>query len=247
MSEQPEHGVAAPRAHLIWDLDGTLVDSRQDLAASVNSSLAARGFERLSVDTVVSFIGDGTEALVARSIQAAGGPSSALPAVLGAFEQHYGCHLLDATKFYAGIPEVLDLAVRMNVELSVLTNKKAAYSEAILEGLGYAGGFGRILGGDSPWGLKPAPAGLRSILVESAVPPERTCMIGDSVVDMATAKAAGIQAAGALWGFGSERALREAGASRLLQAPNEVVQVLESLSSATARTSSIWEAKVNSI
>ena len=72
-------------------------------------------------------------------------------------------------------------------------------------------------------------------------------MIGDSVVDMATAKAAGIQAAGALWGFGSERALREAGASRLLQAPNEVVQVLESLSSATARTSSIWEAKVNSI
>ena len=247
MSDQPGRGTAEPRAHLIWDLDGTLVDSRQDLAASVNWSLAAQGFQRLSLDTVVSFVGDGTEALVGRAVRAAGGPCSAVPAVLGAFEQHYGRHLLDATHFYAGVPEILDLAIGLNVELSVLTNKKAAYSEAILAGLGYAEGFGRILGGDSPWGLKPSPAGLRSILVESAVPPDRTCMIGDSVVDMETARAAGVQGAGALWGFGSERALRDAGASRVLQAPSEVAQVLESLSSATARTSSISEAKVNSI
>jgi phosphoglycolate phosphatase len=247
VSEKPGHGTPAPRAHLIWDLDGTLVDSRRDLAGSVNWSLAERGFDRLSLDTVVSFVGDGTEALVARAVRAAGAPSSAVPAVLGAFEQYYAEHLLDATKFYPGIPEILDLAVSLNAELSVLTNKKAAYSEAILAGLGYAGSFRRILGGDSPWGLKPSPAGLGSILTESVVPPERSCMIGDSVVDMATAKAAGIQAVGALWGFGSESALREAGASRLLQAPNDLTQVLESLSSATARTSSISEAKVNSI
>ena len=239
--------VTARRPHLIWDLDGTLVDSRHDLAAAVNWSLVDQGLERLSLDDVVSFVGDGTEALVARAVRAAAGGSSAIPAVLHGFEQYYGRHLLDATKFYAGIPEALDLAVRMNAELSVLTNKKSAYSRTIVEGLGYSGDFGRILGGDSPWGLKPAPAGLRSILAESPVPAERTCMIGDSVVDMATAKAAGIQAVGVLWGYGSELALREAGASRVLQAPKDVAQLLESLSSATARTSSISDANVNSI
>ena len=239
--------VTARRAHLIWDLDGTLVDSRHDLAAALNWSLEDQGLESLSLETVVSFVGDGSKALVARAVRAAAGGSLAIPAVLHGFEQYYARHLLDATRFYPGIPEALDVAVGMNAELSVLTNKKSAYSRTILEGLGYAGDFGQILGGDSPWGLKPAPDGLRSILAESAVPPERTCMIGDSVVDMSTAKAAGIEAAGVLWGFGSEVALRKAGASRVLQAPNEVAQLLESLSSATARTSSISDAKVNSI
>ena len=236
-----------PIDHIVWDLDGTLVDSREDIACAVNFALTELQCDPLPLDTIVSFIGDGVMALVERSVRAAGAPAGDLTGALDLLEAHYETHLLEKTRFYPGIPELLADLVAAGVELSVLTNKKEAYSLAILAGLGQSGSFVRVVGGDSGWGLKPAPHGLLAILEASGKPAHTTCMIGDSEVDMATAAAAGVAGLGAGWGFNSHAGLRAAGAAEVLRDPDELIQLLGRSSSATDSTSSISDAKVNSI
>ena len=236
-----------PIEHIVWDLDGTLVDSRVDIADAVNFALTGLQCDPLPLDTIVSFVGDGVAALVERAVRAAGAPSGSQQRALDLLERHYESHLLEKTRFYTGIPEILDHLAASDVKLSVLTNKKEAYSLEILEGLGKAGLFGRVIGGDSGWGLKPEPDGLLAAIEDSGTAASSTWMIGDSEVDMATAASAGVAGLGAGWGFNSHASLQAAGACKVLDAPQDLVQLLVGSSSATASTSSISDAKVKSI
>jgi phosphoglycolate phosphatase len=185
---------------VVFDLDGTLVDSGRDLAAAVNATLLrlAPALAPLDLDEVVSFIGSGARVLVARSLAAAGLPEPPED-VLPLFMEEYGKRLLDTTRLYPGVVEALDaLADR---RLAVLTNKPAGLSRAILQGLGVEGRFFRVYGGDDFPTRKPDPQGLRTLMADAAAGPAETALVGDSAVDVRTARAAGVRALAVDYGF----------------------------------------------
>jgi phosphoglycolate phosphatase len=208
---------------VVFDLDGTLVDSSRDLATAVNVTLArlAPGAPELAHDQVRSFIGDGARILLSRSLAAAGiarTPEEALPLFL---EAYAGC-LLDSTRLYPGILEALDaLAGRT---LAVLTNKPGALSRRLLEGLGVLSRFAQVKGGDEIV-RKPDPSGLLRLLAEHGVPADAAAMIGDSSNDVRTARAAAVKSVGVSWGFDTERLLI-AGPDRLVHRPGELAGML---------------------
>ncbi len=186
----------------VFDLDGTLIESREDLAASLNHALACLGRPAFDLPTVTGFIGNGARVLIERAL----GPAS-LPELvqegLDRFLDHYTDHCLDRTRLYPRAIEVIDALVRAGKRLTVLTNKPRAMSVKILESLGAARFFARIDGGDS-FPKKPDPTGLRETIGSARTRPERSIVVGDSAVDIATARAGGAASAGALWGFKPE-------------------------------------------
>ena len=188
---------------VVFDLDGTLVDTSQDLGAAVNAALGvvAPGTRPLPTPLVRSLIGSGARNLVARSLAAAG-LTHPVEDVLPVFLERYRACLLDNTRPYPGVVEVLDrLAGRA---LAVLTNKPGDMSRAILAGLGLLGRFDRVYGaGDLPT-RKPDPAGLVRLLEETRVPAEEAAIVGDSAVDVRTGRAAGVFSVGVTYGFDPE-------------------------------------------
>lgn len=191
---------AAQLEILVFDLDGTLIDSSQDLAASVNAALRALGRPVLSPGQIASFVGDGVPALVRRAMAATGGASDgeiaeATALMLG----HYQQHALDTTCLYPGVAHLLP-ALAARYELAVLTNKPEAPARRILAGLGAAAHLGGIYGGDSFAAKKPDPAGLRAIL-GARFPSAAALMIGDSVVDIQTGRGAGAWTCAVSYGF----------------------------------------------
>ena len=189
------------RARLVvFDLDGTLIDSSRDLAAAVNRALqrTAPGAPPLSEDVVRSFIGSGARVLIARSLDRAAVARS-VDDVLPVFLEEYSRGLLDATRLYPGTAEALE---RLRFcPLAVLTNKPGDMSRAILEGLGVADRFFRIYGAGDVEARKPDPAGLRRIAAEAGVAPAAAVMVGDSGIDVQTGRAAGALTAGVTYGF----------------------------------------------
>jgi phosphoglycolate phosphatase len=188
---------------IVFDLDGTLVDSRQDIAESANAALVACGARPLSEEALGRMVGEGAPKLIARAFAAAGveRPSDAL----SRFLTIYNARLLRHTRAYAGIPEVLDqLAPRAS--LAVLTNKPLAATHRILAGLDLSRHFPpeRIVGGDGPFPRKPDPAGLTHLMALSGVAAEATVLVGDSVIDWRTAGAATTRVVLARYGFGWE-------------------------------------------
>jgi phosphoglycolate phosphatase len=193
---------------VVFDLDGTLIDSLRDLAEALNAALAelAPQTAPLSLSQVRRFIGDGARVLVTRSLAAAGLSISAdelLPVFIAAYRRH----LLEHTTLYAGVREALD-ALRGR-ELAVLSNKPGDMSRAILSGLGIAERFFRIVGGNDVPQRKPDPAGLRELMDACGATPERTIIVGDSAVDVLTGKAAGTHTVGVRYGFAPESLLAE--------------------------------------
>jgi phosphoglycolate phosphatase len=188
---------------VVFDLDGTLIDSAGDLAASVNAALQrlAPQSPAVPLEQVRAFIGDGAAMLVARTLAAAGvsvAPEAALPVFLECYE----ARLLDTTVLYPGVRESLD-ALRDRT-LAVLTNKPGRMSRRILDGLGVAGRFARICGaGDVP-AKKPDPAGLRMLLDEAGVRPSSAVLVGDSAIDVRTGRAAGVRTVGVTYGLDPE-------------------------------------------
>lgn len=183
---------------LVWDLDGTLVDSREDLAHAINAMLRHLGRPELPLEGVIAYVGNGARTLVRRCL---GDGALAEEAGLAFFLAHYRDHLLDRTRPYEGIPELLDALAARGLAHAVLTNKPLAHSEAILAGLGLRGGFQRVCGGDSFSTRKPHPEGALALLAELGVAPESALMIGDSDNDVLTARAAGMWSLGVDYGF----------------------------------------------
>ena len=186
---------------LVFDLDGTLVDSRRDLATAVNATRADLGLDPLSLAEVVSKVGEGARNLVRRSLPAEiEGP--AFEAAFRAFGGHYAAVCLDTTLPYPGIGELLSrLAGR--TPLAVLTNKPEATSRAILEGLGLASLFAEIVGGDTLPARKPDPVGIVHLGERFGRAPASLVLVGDSAIDEATARAAGCRFVLVEWGFAS--------------------------------------------
>ncbi|HET6897203.1 MAG TPA: HAD-IA family hydrolase [Vicinamibacteria bacterium] len=196
--------MTAPRARLVvFDLDGTLIDSSRDLASAVNRALrrAAPDAPSLDEDVVRSFVGSGARILITRSVAAARLERS-VDEVLPLFLEEYRRGLLDATRLYPGTEEALERL--RDRPLAVLTNKPGDMSRAILEGLGVAGRFFRIYGAGDIDARKPDPAGLERIAEEAAVEVRATMMVGDSGIDVQTGRAAGALTAGVTYGFDAE-------------------------------------------
>ena len=186
---------------IVFDLDGTLVDSRRDLAESANTLLAACGCPTQSETAIGRMVGDGAATLVGRAFAASG--CSAPPDALARFLAIYEARLLQCTRPYPEIERVLE-ALEPRLPIAVLTNKPLASTRRILDGLGLARYFPPdfVFGGDGPFPRKPDPAGLQLLCARAGVPPEATLMVGDSVVDWRTARAAGTRICLASYGFG---------------------------------------------
>lgn len=183
---------------IVFDLDGTLVETREDLAASVNYALGVCGFDEHPVDTIVQFVGDGAQKLIQRAVGQGAGPG-ACEKVLRVFLDHYTGNCTDRSLPYPGVQEVIPLLSPS--PLSVLTNKPAVPTEKILNNLNLAGYFRQVIGGDSEFGRKPDPAGLLSLAAEAGACPGRTLLVGDTKVDVETARNAGCKCAGVKYGF----------------------------------------------
>jgi phosphoglycolate phosphatase len=178
---------------VVFDLDGTLIDSAADLAAAVNGMLAGFGCEPLSQEEVRRMIGDGVAMLVGRALAARGCEQADSTAASRLFMQHYESDATSRTTAFPGVGEALAALPAASIPLAVCTNKPARIATGILESLGLAGYFARVVGGDSMPFRKPDPRVLRAILEGFAALPESSLLVGDSEVDAATARAANVR------------------------------------------------------
>jgi phosphoglycolate phosphatase len=188
---------------LIFDLDGTLVDSKLDLVHSVNAARGLMNLPPISGELVSSYVGNGAPVLMRRAL----GPEASEADVargLEFFLSYYRTHMLDNTRLYPGVKEALDLLRDAGVKMAVLTNKPVRFSRSIVEGLGLKHHFFQIYGGNSFEQKKPDPIGIETLLGESGLSRERTIMVGDSGVDVQTARNAKVQACGVSYGFQPE-------------------------------------------
>lgn len=188
---------------LVFDLDGTLVNSTLDLANSVNATREHLGLERLPVPTVASYVGNGVPVLIRKAM----GPDASEETIDVAqtyFMSWYRDHILDNTLPYPGVREGLDQAQQAGHRMAVLTNKPERFSRALLAGLGMDKYFFRIYGGNTFPDKKPNPFGLRRLMEEAGARTENTWMIGDSSVDIQTARNAGVRCVGVTYGIKPE-------------------------------------------
>jgi phosphoglycolate phosphatase len=215
-------------ALIVFDLDGTLIDSRRDLAESTNEMLASYGATPLPLDQVAAMVGEGARVLVQRALAAAG-LNAEEPDALQRFRDVYDRRLLLHTRPYDGIEGVVrELGMRHT--LAVLTNKPAQPSERLLDAFGLAASFRRVIGGDSQLARKPDPSGLRALMHEFGSDPRHTWLIGDSMIDVETARRAGTRMCVALYGFGQLRGeLVLDGSEATVRMPAEIPGVVQEL------------------
>ena len=221
---------------LIFDLDGTLIDSREDLANSINAMLKHYGKKELPHEVIASYIGDGAPMLVRRSLGDPDDENFLQDAVLY-FMSWYREHKLDNTYVYDGVKESLD-AIRKSrdgassreaqpLKMAVLSNKPVGPSRAIVEALGLAPYFFQVYGGNSFHTKKPDPAGVQILMEEAGVEPEEAIMIGDSDIDVLTARNSGIYSVGVTYGL-APHTLQDAPPDVLIDHPRELADVLGS-------------------
>ncbi len=188
---------------LIFDLDGTLIDSRLDLANAVNAARAEFARGPLPNEVIYKYVGNGAPVLIQRAMGPDAQPDE-VSAALEFFLDYYGRHALDETKLYPGVAESLDDLRDAGAAMAVLTNKPVRMSRAIVEGLGVASYFRRIYGGNSFEHKKPHRIGIDALRNETGAGPEETWMIGDSYVDIQTARNAEVRSCGVTYGFQPE-------------------------------------------
>jgi phosphoglycolate phosphatase len=185
---------------LIFDLDGTLIDSKLDLALAVNAALLEMGRAELPHETIFSYVGQGAPNLIARALGEGANEEECLRG-LEFFIKYYSVHKLDNTSVYPGVRETLDTLKGM--PMAILTNKPVGASRGIVEGLGLTGHFQFIYGGNSFERKKPDPMGVETIMREFGAAPAQVMFVGDSKIDVLTARNAGTWVCGVTYGFGS--------------------------------------------
>lgn len=212
----------------VFDLDGTLVDSRRDLADSVNALLADLDRDPLSEGLIGTMVGDGAKQLVERALAAAGVEHPPADA-LNRFLDHYDRRLLVHTRPYDGIVDLLGRLVDAGATSAVLTNKPQEAAERVIDGLDLRRWFGaRVVGADAEFPRKPDPAGLIALAARAGVPIAETLMIGDGAQDVETARRAGARVCAARYGFGFPTASPLLAESDLIvDHPSELVRLLE--------------------
>jgi phosphoglycolate phosphatase len=188
---------------LIFDLDGTLIDSKLDLAHAVNAARDHMGLAPITNELVYSYVGEGAPVLIRRALGATA-PQADVDRALEFFMQYYRQHQLDNTTLYPGVREALNKLKSSGARLNVLTNKPVRMSNEILAGLGISGHFDYVYGGNSFEFKKPHPIGIHTIVRDSNADRDKTIMVGDSGVDIQTARNAGVLSCGVSYGFQPE-------------------------------------------
>jgi phosphoglycolate phosphatase len=209
------------------DLDGTLLDTLEDLADSMNSTLVRFGFPVHQVQKFRYFVGDGMENLVIRCLpDSAKNDSSLISRCLEMMRQTYRSNWNVKSRSYPGIPELLDALTARGLKMAVLSNKSQEMTQKVVEGLLPAWRFDAVVGERPPIPRKPDPSSALEIANRLGVEPAAFLYLGDTATDMKTANGAGMYAVGALWGFRDAEELVASGAKRLIAKPAELLELL---------------------
>lgn len=223
----------------VFDLDGTLIDSRYDLVTAVNATLAWRGLAALPEATIVSYIGDGAEDLIRRALESAGMPGPRIREgftdTMRWFLDYYGDHCLDRTVPYPGARELLDALAARGLPMAILTNKPEKPTLKILAHLGILDRFTHVVPGDGPLGKKPDPTGLTSILKAMNIAPAASVLVGDSLQDLLTARAAGTAFVAFRGGLGDAAAIAAENPAVTVDTLPELLALLDAASPAGGR------------
>lgn len=210
----------------IFDLDGTLLDTLDDIADAANAVLSVRGLPTHATRTYAAFIGDGVRMLIVRALPDKKRTDDLIDELESAYRKAYARNWNVKTKPYDGIPALLDEIVRRGGRLSVLSNKPDDFTQQCVEAFLSKWEFVAVLGGRDDIPRKPDPTGAKHIMAEMNATPDRVLLVGDSGVDMATAVAAGAVGVGALWGFRDRDELVAAGAKVLVGHPQDVLELI---------------------
>jgi phosphoglycolate phosphatase len=211
---------------VIFDLDGTLLNTLEDIGNAVNRVLLKRGYSTHPIDSYRQFVGDGSEMLIKRAIPESNSTPDRVLACLDEFKTEYGKTWDVTTKPYAGIPELLNRLTLYGVRLAVLSNKPHVFARQCVDRQLAAWTFEKVIGFSSRFPKKPDPAGALSIVEDLGLDKGDCLFMGDSGVDMQTAAAAGLFPVGAAWGFRSEAELMEYGCRFLARHPMDVLSLL---------------------
>lgn len=209
---------------ILFDLDGTLLDSLEDLAQSMNSVLSSLGFPAHEVSAYRYFVGDGMETLVHRVLPPDKLHDAIISQCLSAMQQTYGQRWHRHTRPYPGIPELLDGLEALSIPKVILTNKPHTFTLQIVDRLLADWKFHRIAGARPEVPKKPDPAGALLLAAEMGIKPEDFIYLGDTNTDMQTARGANMFPVGALWGFRTAEELKESGAEDLATVPLEILR-----------------------
>lgn len=211
---------------VIFDLDGTLLNTLGDLRAATNHALEVRGLPPHSMEEIRQFIGNGIRLLICRAMPE-GTPEAEIDAALDDFKAYYAAHIHDRTVPYDGIPQLLTELRKRGVKVAVLSNKIDSASQQLIEYF-FPGKTDVVFGEHVGVPRKPDPTSCRMVMQQLGVQPEQVLYVGDSGTDMQTAKNAGLYAVGVTWGFRSKEVLLEYGADILVHRPEQILQILDS-------------------
>jgi phosphoglycolate phosphatase len=216
----------APRFEaIIFDLDGTLADTLQDIALSMNAALAALGQPQHQEPHYRTLVGEGVTTLARRALPA--DREDLVPAALAHFRAHYAAHLLDHTRPYPEIPSLLDALAQRGLPQAILSNKLDPMTQDIVSGCLGRWRFHPVFGERPGVPRKPDPTAALEIAMALGTKPARTLLVGDSAVDMATSVNAGMFGVGVDWGFRGREELQAAGARQILSSPLQLLQLLQ--------------------
>ena len=209
---------------VIFDLDGTLLDTLQDLAAAVNYALKRQGYPARTVREVCRFVGNGVEKLMRRAVPA-GLPEGDILAALAVFKEYYALHNNDATAPYPGIETLLAHLKAQGVRMAIVSNKNAPNVKALAR-LYFPDTISMAVGEGGGVRAKPCPDTVLHVMNEWRCDPARVLYVGDSDVDIQTAQNAGVDCASVCWGFRPEQELRAAGATMLVHSAQELEAIV---------------------
>lgn len=211
---------------VIFDLDGTLLNTLGDLRAATNHALEVRGLPPHSMEEIRQFIGNGIRLLICRAMPE-GTPEAEIDAALDDFKAYYAAHIHDRTVPYDGIPQLLTALKKRGIKVAVLSNKIDSASQQLIEYF-FPEKTDVVFGEHVGVPRKPDPTSCRMVMQQLGVQPEQVLYVGDSGTDMQTAKNAGLYAVGVTWGFRSKEVLLEYGADVLVHRPEQILQILDS-------------------
>lgn len=211
---------------VIFDLDGTLLNTLGDLRAATNHALEVRGLPPHSMEEIRQFIGNGIRLLICRAMPE-GTTEAEIDAALDDFKAYYAAHIHDRTVPYDGIPQLLTALKKRGIQVAVLSNKIDSASQQLIEYF-FPGKTDVVFGEHVGMPRKPDPTSCRMVMQQLGVQPEQVLYVGDSGTDMQTAKNAGLYAVGVTWGFRSKEVLLEYGADVLVHRPEQILQILDS-------------------
>jgi phosphoglycolate phosphatase len=211
---------------VLFDLDGTLLDTLRDIADSMNSVLAHFGFPQHEVEAYKYFVGDGIEALAIRALPEDHRDEVIVDKIIARMGQEYSTQWANSTRPYQGIPELLDVLTGLGIKMAILSNKPQSFVELMVSRLLPQWRFELVLGASPPLPRKPDPTGALQIAKQMNIRPVEFLYLGDSAVDMKTATAANMYPVGALWGFRMAAELLSGGARVLIQHPSHLLQLL---------------------